>query len=111
MNAIVLTEVYAYAANGRSAFMFDKQALLDNWDDFAAQKGDLKGYVNPLCRPRNMPESALAHAKRVAVDAEWSGAEQWVGKNHRVAHAHTQGAEPTPSAPGLGQAHQDGAAQ
>ena len=41
VNAIVLTEVYAYAANGRSAFMFDKQALLDNWDDFAAQKGNM----------------------------------------------------------------------
>ena len=58
VNAIVLTEVYAYAANGRSAFKFDKQALLDNWDDFAAQKGDMQGYVNPLCRPRNMAFNA-----------------------------------------------------
>ena len=111
VNAIVLTEVYAYAANGRSAFMFDKQALLDNWDDFAAQKGNLKGYVNPLCRPRNMPEAALAHAKRVAVDAEWSGAEQWVGKNHRAALAHAQGVEPTSGATCHGQTNQGGAAQ
>ena len=93
------------------AFKFDKQALLDNWDDFAAQKGDMKGYVNPLCRPRNMPEAALAHAKRVAVDAEWSGAEQWVGKNHRAALAHTQGVEPTPGEPCHGQTNQGGAAQ
>ena len=90
VNAIVLTEVYAYAANGRAAFKFDKQALLDNWDDFAAKKGDMAGYVNPLCRPRNMPEGMLAHAKRVPVDSEWNGTEQWVGVNHRAVQKNTE---------------------
>ena len=43
--------------------------------------------MNPLCRPRNMPEGMLAHAKRVTVDSEWNGTEQWVGANHRAAQA------------------------
>ncbi len=104
VNAIVLTEVYAYAANGRAAFKFDKQALLDNWDEFAAQKGDMAGYVNPLCRPRNMPEGMLAHAKRVPVDSEWNGTEQWVGANCRAAQAKAEAQQDMAKPPVSGQA-------
>ena len=107
VNAIVLTEVYAYAANGRAAFKFDKQALLDNWDEFAAQKGDMAGYVNPLCRPRNMPEGMLAHAKRVPVDSEWNGTEQWVGANCRAAQAKAEAQQDMAKPPVSGQARAD----
>ena len=107
VNAIVLTEVYAYAANGRAAFKFDKQALLDNWDEFAAQKGDMAGYVNPLCRPRNMPEGMLSHAKRVPVDSEWNGTEQWVGANCRAAQAKAEAQQDMAKPPVSGQARAD----
>ena len=56
-------------------------------------QGDMAGYVNPLCRPRNMPEGMLAHAKRVSVDSEWNGTEQWVGANHRAAQNNAEASQ------------------
>ena len=100
----VKTGKFYYAANGRAAFKFDKQALLDNWDDFASQKGDMTGYVNPLCRPRNMPEGMLAHAKRVSVDSEWNGTEQWVGANHRAVQKNAEALQDTTKPHETGQA-------
>lgn len=94
VNAIVLTEIYAYAAGTRQEFVFDQARLLRNWDDFAKNKDSLEGYVNPLSRPRNAPQRFLPAAKREErVSAEWSGEEQWVGQNWRTAH-HREQAKP-----------------
>lgn len=88
VNAIVLTEIYAYAGRTRQEFVFDEAHLLHNWDEFAAEKGSLEGYVNPLSRPRNALQRFLPAAKRQErVSAEWSGEEQWVGQNWQAAHA------------------------
>ncbi|ATD80768.1 MULTISPECIES: NADH-quinone oxidoreductase subunit NuoI [Desulfovibrio] len=82
VNAIVLTEIYAYAGRTRQEFVFDEAHLLRNWDEFAAEKGSLEGYVNPLSRPRNALQRFLPAPKRKEhVSAEWSGEEQWVGQH------------------------------
>ena len=89
VNAIVLTETYAYAGHTRQEFVFDEAHLLRNWDEFAAEKGSLEGYVNPLSRPRNaLPRFLPAPKRQERVSAEWSGEEQWVGQNWQERQAH-----------------------
>ncbi|MFU8818630.1 MAG: NADH-quinone oxidoreductase subunit NuoI [Desulfurivibrio sp.] len=81
VNAIVLTEVFEYAAYDPSALYFDQERLLDNWDNFALQKGaELDGYVNPTWRPRGLPKESLAAAKRVEVPPDWTIEGQYVGR-------------------------------
>jgi len=73
VNALVLTEVFEYAAYDRESIFFDQEKLLKNWDDFAEMKGSsIKNYVNPFWRPRGLPEKYLAAAKRVDVPEEWT---------------------------------------
>jgi len=80
VNALVLTEVFEYAAYDRESIFFDQEKLLQNWDDFAEMKGaEIKNYVNPFWRPRGLPEKYLAAAKRVNVPEEWTVEGQVVG--------------------------------
>jgi NADH-quinone oxidoreductase subunit I len=80
VNALVLTEVFEYAAYDRESIFFDQEKLLKNWDDFAAEKGSaINNYVNPFWRPRGLPEKHLAAAKRVSVPEEWTVEGQVVG--------------------------------
>ena len=49
VNALVLTEVFEYAAYDRESIFFDQEKLLKNWDDFAEMKGSaINNYVNPF---------------------------------------------------------------
>jgi NADH-quinone oxidoreductase subunit I len=80
VNAVVLTEVFEYAAYDRESIFFDQEKLLKNWDDFAEMKGSaINNYVNPFWRPRGLPEKYLAAAKRVNVPEEWTVEGQVVG--------------------------------
>ncbi len=80
VNAIVLTEIYEYAAYDRESIFFDQEKLLANWDAFAAMKGkDIDSYVNPFWRPRGIPEGRLTAAKRLDVPKEWTIKGQVVG--------------------------------
>jgi len=80
VNALVLTEVFEYAAYDRESIFFDQEKLLKNWDDFAEMKGSaINNYVNPFWRPRGLPEKYLAAAKRVNVPEEWTVEGQVVG--------------------------------
>ncbi len=87
VNAIVLTEVYEYAAYDRQSIFFDMKQLLVHWDQFAAQLDrPVEEYVNPFWRPRGLPEQTLTAAKRLPVSPEWSGEQQVVGRKWRQHH-------------------------
>ena len=85
VNAVILTEVFEYAASCRETLDYDKNMLLDNWDEYLKTlPGEtLETYVNPLWRPRGLPDSAFAPGKRLPVDEEWRGEKQVVGKTYR----------------------------
>jgi NADH-quinone oxidoreductase subunit I len=61
VNALVLTEHYEYAGHSREEFLFDRDRLLKNWDDFLAQKG---GYFNKFWRPTGIDPKRLPVGKR-----------------------------------------------
>jgi len=80
VNAVVLTEIFEYAAYDRESIFFDQERLLANWDAFAELKGAaIDNYVNPFWRPRGIPESRLPAAKRLDVPEEWTIEGQVVG--------------------------------
>ncbi|RUM38842.1 MAG: NADH-quinone oxidoreductase subunit NuoI [Desulfobulbus sp.] len=80
VNAVVLTEIFEYAAYDRESIFFDQERLLANWDAFAELKGAaIDNYVNPFWRPRGIPESLLPAAKRLDVPEEWTIEGQVVG--------------------------------
>ncbi len=91
VNAVVLTEVFEYAAYDRQSIFFNMEQLLANWDRFAAQlDGPVADYVNPFWRPRGLPEHSLPAPKRLSVSPEWSGEQQVVGRKWRQHHGPEQ---------------------
>ena len=81
VNAIILTEVFAYSARNRQGLTFDMPELLDNWDKYLASQGEaLQDYVNPTWRPRGLPEATFPAGKRLPVNEEWKGEGQVVGR-------------------------------
>ncbi|NQS70736.1 MAG: NADH-quinone oxidoreductase subunit NuoI [Desulfobulbaceae bacterium] len=81
VNAIILTEVFAYSAFDRKSLSYDMPQLLDNWDRYLAEQGeDLAQYVNPTWRPRGLPEGPMPAGKRLPVPDDWKGKGQVVGR-------------------------------
>ena len=81
VNAVILTEVFAYSANTRQELSFDMPQLLENWDNYLAGQGELlKDYANPVWRPRGLPEAIMPAGKRLPVGEEWKGKDQVVGR-------------------------------
>jgi len=64
VNALVLTEFYEYAGESREELYFDKQRLLQNWDEFIVTQK--RPYFNPYWKPRGIPEKRLPAPKRKA---------------------------------------------
>lgn len=62
VNAIVLTEYFEYAGYNREELFFDKDRLLQNWDEFIATQK--RPYLNPFWKPRGIPERFLPARKR-----------------------------------------------
>ncbi|KAF0183222.1 MAG: NADH-quinone oxidoreductase subunit I [Nitrospirae bacterium] len=61
--AIVLTETYEYASYSRDGFLYDRERLLLNWDEFAARlKRD--SYFNMFWRPAGCDVRRLPAGKR-----------------------------------------------
>lgn len=84
VNAVILTEVFAYATAERSSLHYDLPRLLANWDRYFAKQGvSLQDYVNPSWRPRGLPEETLPAGKRLPVDDQWKGIGQVVGRAYR----------------------------
>lgn len=63
MNAIVLTEYYEYASIRRDDFVFNRERLLKNWDEFAAIKVSTT-YFNKFWRLDGINLDRLPPAKR-----------------------------------------------
>lgn len=84
VGAITMTEVFEYSTYNRDTVMFDQRILLDNWDRFIASSGYDATYVNPLQRPRGIPESALPAQRRMNVPEDWTMEKQFVGKKVKV---------------------------
>ncbi len=84
VNALVLTEIFEYAAYSRDPFHFTREDLLANWDRFVEERHiDRETYVNPFWRPRGMPEGRLPAAKRLPVPSDWTLEGQVVGARHK----------------------------
>lgn len=64
VNALVLTEFYEYVGETREELYFDKERLLQNWDEFIVTQK--RPYFNPYWKPRGIPESRLPAPKRKA---------------------------------------------
>ncbi|RUM87378.1 MAG: NADH-quinone oxidoreductase subunit NuoI [Thermodesulfatator sp.] len=64
VNALVLTEFYEYAGESREEVYFDKEKLLQNWDEFIMSQR--RPYLNPYWKPRGIPETRLPVFKRKA---------------------------------------------
>ena len=62
VNAIVLTEFYEYSNENKKSFLFDKEQLLKNWDEFIEKRE--KPYLNPFWKPKGIPERFLPIKKR-----------------------------------------------
>lgn len=62
VNAIVLTEWFEYAGYTRNEIYFDKERLLQNWDEFIQTQK--RPYLNPFWKPRGYPEKLLPVRKR-----------------------------------------------
>ncbi|HMK44806.1 MAG TPA: NADH-quinone oxidoreductase subunit NuoI [Dissulfurispiraceae bacterium] len=61
--AIVLTEVFEYASYSRQGFVYDRERLLMNWDDFAT-KLKRPFYFNMFWRPAGSDPRRLSVGKR-----------------------------------------------
>jgi len=83
VGAITMTELFEYATYDRKTVFFDQEALLENWDSFISKTGKDATYVNPLMRPRGIPESLLPAAQRLKVPDEWTIEGQYVGPKAR----------------------------
>ncbi len=84
VNAIVLTEIFEYAAYDRDALFFSQDDLLANWDRFLQETGTRpQEYINPFWRPRGLPENVLPAGKRLPVPEEWTIEGQVVGPLHQ----------------------------
>ena len=79
VGAITMTEVFEYASYERDAINYDKEDLLENWDNFIAGTGYDETYVNPFWRPRGIPVSALPASQRMNVPDDWTIEGQFVG--------------------------------
>lgn len=64
--AIVLTEWFEYSARNKEAFLFDKERLLQNWDEFA-NKYPEKVYTNKFWNLMGIPESLKPSFKREGI--------------------------------------------
>ncbi|MCS7150614.1 MAG: NADH-quinone oxidoreductase subunit NuoI [Caldimicrobium sp.] len=62
VNAVVLTEFFEYLGFSRDEVYFDKERLLQNWDEFIATQK--RPYLNPFWKPRGIPEKILPIRKR-----------------------------------------------
>lgn len=61
--ALVLTEEYGYCSYTKDAIFFNKQKLLENWDEFAGKiSGDT--YWNKFWRPAGVDISKMPKSKR-----------------------------------------------
>ncbi len=86
VNALVLTEIFEYAAYSRQPFHFDRDGLLANWDRFCRERNiSPQEYVNPFWRPRGLPENRLPAGKRLQVPEDWTMEGQVVGSRYREA--------------------------
>ena len=83
VGAITMTEVFEYATYDRADILFDKEALLRNWDRFLEESGHDETYVNPFWRPRGVPESSLPASQRMNVPDDWTIEGQVVGTRLR----------------------------
>lgn len=63
VNAIILTEHYEYASYKRDEFLFNRERLLKNWDEFIATKGEIS-YFNKFWRLDGIDMDRLPPAKR-----------------------------------------------
>jgi NADH-quinone oxidoreductase subunit I len=83
VGAITMTEIFEYASYDRESLLFEKEALLDNWDRFLEETGHDETYVNPFWRPRGIPESALPASQRMEVPDDWTIQGQFIGTSLR----------------------------
>ncbi len=79
VNAVTMTEVFEYSSFTRDEMYYKKDDLLANWDRFVQEASITDDYVNPLWRPRGIPEQDLPAAKRLAVPEDWTIEGQYVG--------------------------------
>lgn len=66
VGAIVLTEWFEYSARTREAFLFDKEKLLQNWDEFVSKYPE-KVYTNKFWNLLGIPESLKPTFKREGI--------------------------------------------
>jgi len=62
--ALVLTEFYEYSSSSRASLTFDRERLLKNWDDFAAQQ-TRDSYFNKFWRPGGIDVRRMSEGKRM----------------------------------------------
>ncbi len=85
VNALVLTEEYEYSGYTRTPFLFDKEGLLRNWDEFLEKNRlDEKRYLNPFMRPRGISVKELPSGKRIDVPKEWTLEGQVIWRNGKA---------------------------
>lgn len=66
VGAIVLTEWFEYSQSTRDAFLFDKERLLQNWDEFVKSfEGNV--YTNKFWNLRGVPEKIKPVFKREGI--------------------------------------------
>lgn len=79
VGAITMTEIYEYSSYETDNLKFDKDNLLENWDNFLSIPGHDDSYVNPFWRPKGMPEAMLPASQRMKVPEDWTIDGQFVG--------------------------------
>lgn len=83
VGAVTMTEIFEYASYERESLLFDKEALLKNWDRFIEETDNDETYVNPFWRPRGIPEEALPASQRMTVPDDWTIEGQFIGTSLR----------------------------
>ena len=83
VGAVTLTEIFEYATYDMKSLLFDKEALLKNWDRFLEETDHDASYVNPFWRPRGVPESSLPASQRMNVPDDWTIEGQFIGTSLR----------------------------
>ncbi len=66
VGAIVLTEWFEYSSRNKEALIFDKEALLKNWDEFIHSYPE-KVYTNKYWNLKGIPESNKSALKREGI--------------------------------------------
>lgn len=83
VGAVTMTEIFEYASYDRESILFNKEALLKNWDRFLEETGYDETYVNPFWRPRGVPKSSLPASQRMDVPDDWTIEGQFIGTKLR----------------------------